>query len=378
MTIDQLAREANAWACYDCGKCTATCPIARSGAPYSPRRHVLATNLGQAERLAVDGSLFTCLTCGACDLRCPAEVRYSDLVLALRRQTHGAAPEPQCPHGGALQSVQRMMARGTTRQDRLGWLDEGLDTAADTGRIFLWVGCAPYWDAFFGDLGVRTLDGTRAAVRLLNRLGETPVVSPDERCCGHDLLFNGDEASFAELARHNVELVRRSGAEMVVTACAECARTWRVDYPRFADAPPVPMLHLTELLAERLPSLSLSPNGGRRVTYQDPCRLGRHLGVYEPPRELLRAAGAEVAEMAHSRARATCCAGGTWSSCDRYAKSIQVGRLREARASGADVLATACPKCQIHLKCAMKDPSVGDEIAIEIRDLSEIVAEALA
>ena len=106
--------------------------------------------------------------------------------------------------------------------------------------------------------------------------------------------------------------------------------------------------------------------------------MGRHLGVYEPPREVLSAMdGVEVAEMRHSKTSATCCAGGTWSNCDRFAKQIQVERLREARATGADVLAAACPKCQIHFACAIKDPNLRDDIEIEICDIAELVDAGL-
>ncbi|MGD8441047.1 MAG: (Fe-S)-binding protein, partial [Holophagae bacterium] len=233
--MQQLVRDTNAWACYDCGKCTATCPIARSGAEYSPRRHVLAANLADDGEIDRDPSLFACLTCGLCDSRCPAEVAYTPLVQKLRERAFSAAVQPECPHGGALQSVMRMMAAGGTQQNRLEWLDDGLKTSPTDGEVFLWTGCTVYYDAFFPEFGLSTVSGTRAAVTILNALGVTPVVSPDERCCGHDLLWNGDRASFSSLARHNVELVTRSGAELVVTPCAECARTWRIDYEPFLD-----------------------------------------------------------------------------------------------------------------------------------------------
>jgi Fe-S oxidoreductase len=269
----------------------------------------------------------------------------------------------------------RMMATGGTRQDRLGWLDGGLKSDPERGRVFLWTGCTIYYDAFFPELGVRTVEGTRAALRLLNRLGEVPVVSPEERCCGHDLAWNGDRTTFEALARRNVELVRSSGAELLVAPCAECARTWRMDYAPFLAGLEVQVLHLSEYLAEHLDELELGDGGAGRVTYQDPCRLGRHLGVTEAPRTVLRGMpGLELVEMARSGARAVCCAGGTWSSCDRYAKQIQVGRLREARATGADVMVTACPKCQVHLRCAMQGPK---PVEIEMRDLAEVVSAAL-
>ncbi len=377
--MQQLVKDTNAWACYDCGKCTATCPIARAGADYSPRRHVLAANLDHDGTSGSDDSLFACLTCSLCDSRCPAEVAYTPLVQRLRERAFSDAVQPECPHGGALQSVMRMMAKGGTRQDRLSWLDDSLTTSPDKGEVFLWTGCTVYYDAFFPEFGLATLAGTRAAVRLLNSLGVTPVVSPDERCCGHDLLWNGDRASFEALAKHNVELVQKSGAELVVTPCAECARTWRLDYGPFLENTKIRVQHLTEFLVDGADDLELTGGRELRVTFQDPCRLGRHLGVVDAPREVLgRVPGLELAEMRHSGRRAACCAGGTWSNCDRFAKQLQVERLREAKATGAEVLVTACPKCQVHLACAMKDPNLGPEITIEMKDVAEVIEGALA
>ncbi len=374
-----IARKTRAWACYDCGKCTATCPLTRAGRNYSPRRHVLATVLGQQREILEDGTLYSCLTCSHCDQRCPAQVNYTDLVRELRALAFHEGIEPDCPHGGALQSVMRVMARGQTVQDRLSWLTDDLKVRPKEGKVFYWTGCTMYYDAFFQDLNVATLGGTRAAIRLLNRLGIEPVVSAEERCCGHDLLWSGDEATFESLARHNVGLVAESGAELVITSCAECLRTWVSDYPAFMNGRNPRILHLSEFLAERLPDLTLRAAAERRITFQDPCRLGRHLGIYESPRKLLSSVpGVTLIEMGRSGKNAVCCAGGTWSNCDRFAKQIQVDRLREARATGAELLVTACPKCQIHFKCAMKDPRLGKEIEIEIRDVAELVSEALA
>jgi heterodisulfide reductase subunit D len=377
-SMHDLAGRTRAWACYDCGKCTATCPISRAGAAYSPRKHVLETNLFRESEIRGDESLAVCLTCSQCDERCPVQVDYTNLVQGLRELVYDPVAEPECPHGGALQSIMRMMALGGTQQARLDWLDSSLDVGAKKGKVFYWTGCTMYYDAFFTDLGVTTLNGTKAALRLLNAMGEKPVVSPDERCCGHDLLWTGDRRSFEALARHNIGLVEKSGAELLVTSCAECLRTWKLDYRPYYGKNPPKIMHITEILAERWDGLKLGEAGKSRVTFQDPCRLGRHLGIYDPPRKALSSVeGIEFAEMEHSGPGAVCCAGGTWSNCDRYAKKIQVQRLREARSTGAGVLATACPKCQVHFRCAMKDPNIGDDIKIELRDVAEIVAEAL-
>ena len=376
--LAEAAKTTRAWACYDCGKCTATCPISRVGGTYSPRRHVLATTLHDRGEIVNNGTLFSCLTCSLCDRRCPAEVGYTQLVQKLRELSYREGIEVECPHGGALQSVMRMMATGGTQQNRMEWLSADLKTAPKQGTVFYWTGCAMYYDAFFPDFEVTTLNGTRAAVRLLNKLGLTPVVSPDERCCGHDLLWNGDRKNFELLARHNVKLVADSGAETLVVSCAECLRTWKLDYGPFFEGKPPRIMHITEFLAEHVPELKFKADNRQRVTYQDPCRLGRHLGIYDSPRQMLAAVpGIELTEMRRSGVAAMCCAGGTWSNCDRFAKQLQVGRLREARATGAEVLATACPKCQIHFRCAMKDPNLGGEIEIEMRDVAELVADAL-
>jgi Fe-S oxidoreductase len=317
-----------------------------------------------------------------CDQRCPAEVGYTALVQKLREISHRDGAEPDCPHGGALQSAMRMMATGGTQQDRLGWLSDDLKTEAKRGQVFYWTGCTMYYDAFFPEFEVTTLEGTRAALRLMNKLGVAPVVSPEERCCGHDLLWNGDRKNFDLLAKHNVKLVAESGAEVLVVSCAECLRTWKVDYEPYFEGKPPRIMHITEFLAEPGfggPELKYKSNGETKVTFQDPCRMGRHLGIYDPPRQMLQSLpGVELVEMRRSATGAMCCAGGTWSNCDRFAKLIQVERLREARATGAETLVTACPKCQVHFRCTMKDPNLAGEIEIPMRDVAELVAGALA
>lgn len=371
------ARKTRAWACYDCGKCTATCPISRVGGDYSPRKHVLATNLSDKE-IIENGSLNSCLTCSLCDRRCPAEVAYTDLVLKLREISHKDGAMPECPHGGALQSMMRMMASGGTQQNRLDWLSDDLKTDPKQGEVFYWTGCTMYYDAFFTEYELSTLDGTKAAVKLLNYLNVTPVVSPKERCCGHDLLWNGDRKNFELLAKYNVKLVEDSGAKMLVTSCAECLRTWKIDYAPYFNGAPPKIMHISEYLKNNEKYLKYPTAGKRKVTFQDPCRLGRHLGIYDPPREVLSGLPTvELVEMRKSGSAAICCAGGTWSNCDKFAKKIQVNRLREARATGAEVLATACPKCQVHFRCAMRDPNLEGEIEIKMADIATLVADAL-
>jgi Fe-S oxidoreductase len=140
--------------------------------------------------------------------------------------------------------------------------------------------------------------------------------------------------------------------------------------------------HISELIADRIEAgkLDFKKDLNLKVTYQDPCRLGRYMGVYSEPREVLRALpGVELVEMEHHGPDAICCGVSSWVSCGATAKSIQLSRLSEARATGANVMVTCCPKCQIHLRCALsgKVPGEREDFEIAIEDMTSLVANAL-
>lgn len=374
-TVDERAlKDANAFLCLECGKCTSSCVVARYNRSYSPRRLISQALAGG--RLPTPQELSVCLTCMACDARCPSGVRFVDLIRELRRATYGAEFSGNCSHGGAMQSLMKLMTSAELNQDRLAWMTKDLKTAPE-GDVALFVGCAPYFDAFFTELEVDTLAGAKGAVKVLNALGIEPVLLPDERCCGHDLLWGGDVEHFEKLARKNVELLKAKGVKTVLFNCPECYYTFKADYPGVVAGLPFEVKHFSEFLAERAGELNFDAAEVEKVTFQDPCRLARFAGVVEAPREALAAAGVELAEMARSGKGALCCAGNGWLNCDRFSKEVQLERLREARATGATTLVTACPKCEIHFRCAMNDPNLGDEIKMEIRDLASAVASRL-
>jgi heterodisulfide reductase subunit D len=252
---------------------------------------------------------------------------------------------------------------------------------SDDSDTLYFVGCAPYYGALFKPLGVDGDGIARSTVRALNALGIEPQVLADERCCGHDLLWEGDVEGFQTLAGLNAALIRQSGVRRIVTACPECARALKVDYPAHGIRLDVEILHLAELLASMGESPLRVPNPestNLRVTYQDPCRLGRHMGVYDAPRQVIERLGLELVEMQRHGRNALCCGTNGWTHCAIANKGIQVDRLREAQSTGAELLVTACIKCQIHFKCALQDQQLWDEIAIEIVDLATLVAERLA
>jgi Fe-S oxidoreductase len=299
-------------------------------------------------------------------------VDYPAFVIAARVEARKASVEGAYAHNAVMQQLMGIMTQ-SVKQKRTAWLSEDLRTVKQ-GEDFYFVGCLPYFDVIFEDLGVVSTDTARDAVRLMNALGIRPVVSDDERCCGADLLINGDESGFRELARLNVEVIAETRAERVIFTCPECYNAFRDDYPRYVGPLPFDLVHIAELLTERLDDLALDELE-ETVTYQDPCRLGRYQGIYDEPRALIEATGASLVEMRKSRAGAICCGSAGWVSCGQCAKGIQVKRLDQAQATGAKRMITACPKCRIHFSCALRD--TGDDADLALEDLTSLLARAM-
>ena len=270
------------------------------------------------------------------------------------------------------------MANSTIRQKRLEWLSDEYHTSDQSDTLFF-AGCAPYFEPIFEDIGARPLDIAKGSLKILNLLGIEPRLLPNERCCGHDMLWTGDIETFKKLAEHNAATIREAGIRKIIFSCPECYRTFKEDYPKYVNLD-CELQHITELLAEKIEEGKVNFDMVRKkVTYHDPCRLGRHLGIYEPPRKLIESIpGMELVEMKQNREESLCCGTSAFTNCDSYSKQVRIERLLEAKATGADALVTSCPKCQIHFKCAMvsKGEEKGPDVEIEVVDIVNLVANA--
>ncbi len=375
---EEVLKKTQAYYCIDCGKCTSVCPISRFNGGFSPRRILISSLTGRYEETLKDEKLYACLTCGLCGTRCPSDVKFEEFIKNSRFEGQKLGNLIPCAHGGAIQSLMRIMTSPSLEQKRLAWVPRGAQIA-EKGEVAYFVGCLPYFDAFFTDLEVDSLRIAKSAIKILNRAEVEPVLLKNERCCGHDLLWAGDLENFKRLAQHNIDAIKESGAHTLITTCAECYRTFKIDYPAYMGPLPFKVLHIIEFLIDSISQGKLNFKKTRKkVTYQDPCRLGRHLGMYEQPRMVLSNIPAlSLVEMERNQQNAICCGTSGWMNCDAISKRIQSYRLKSARQTGADLLITACPKCYIHFKCAMKDPKIGKELEIEIKDLTSIMADAL-
>jgi len=373
----------NVMYCLDCGKCSSSCPITRMNPDYSPRmtiKRVLSE--GSLEQLLSDEGIWACLTCGLCSERCPSDVKYPEFVHACRVEAHrlGLAKE-NYTRKGLIQSLQRIMGNSKLKQDRLKWLPNGVKFSKK-GDILYFVGCLPYYNIIFEDLKINLLKTAESVIKILNSVGIRPVLLENERCCGHDLYYSGDMENFEKLAELNVNMIKKSGAKKVVTTCPECYRTLKLAYSEVLGEQDFEVVHISELLADLIEKgeIKFVKKIDRTVTYHDPCRLGRHMGIYEAPREVLvNIPGVKLVEMERNKENALCCGVSAWMNCGKYSRQIQIERLKEAKATGADLLVVSCPKCMIHFTCAMNDklPVEKDEVTIEMEDLPVIVAESM-
>lgn len=379
MNLEDIVQKTKTYYCLECGKCTSICPVSRYDSGFSPRMMIEHALLGFEDDLVHNNKLFSCLTCYTCQPECPSDVDFPVFVREARSMAQDGGQHGICAHSGQMQSLARLMTNPAVRQNRLDWLSDEY-RVSDKSDVLFWVGCAPYFEPIFEDLDFSALDIARASLKAMNLLGIEPRLLPNERCCGHDALWTGDIETFKKLAEHNAAQIKEAGVKKIVFSCPEGYRTFKMDYPDYVDLD-CEVVHLSELLAEKIGQNGLKlKEVKKKVTYQDPCRLGRHMGIYDAPRKVIESIpGIELVEMQHSGRESICCGTSAFTNCDAYSNALRAERLSEARATGADLLITACPKCQTHLKCAMTDK--GDEHRatpkIETMDLANLVAEAI-
>lgn len=377
--VKEIVSAHDVYACQDCGKCSSACPLTLAGKPFSPRAIANAVIAGDMDSPLVQNDVWACLTCGLCYDRCPSAVDFSGFIRDLRDILAAGGADRHASHGGFFQSLMRTMTSKDLEVRPWSWLPADVNTDPESKTIFFG-GCAPYFDIFFrSNLGVKTRDILKDSLRLLNFFDIHPAVLKDERCCGHDLLWAGDRANFLRLAELNAEAIRASGAEEIITACPECYTTLSRDYPLNGIDLGCRVTHIFDLLEREIDKGAVGFKGlDGKFTFQDPCRLSRFEDRADLPRKLInRIAPGSLAEMQDSGTSAICCGNSAWTGCDSFSKALQVKRIRQAHSTGSDLLVTACPKCQIHLRCAMEDPFLGEELKMDMIDLTSLLAKTI-
>ncbi|MFX1311433.1 MAG: FAD-dependent oxidoreductase [Promethearchaeota archaeon] len=226
------------------------------------------------------------------------------------------------------------------------------------------------------------LEIPKSVISLFNQNNIIPVVLDEEKCCGHDLLWQGDTESFEKLAKHNVKLFKKAGVNTLVFSCAEGYYTWKYEYINlFKDSNEFDfeIYHITEyIIKENLLENIIFPSFDKiKVTYHDPCRLGRLSNVFDAPREILKLIpSVELIEMEDNKQDADCCGVSAYISCSEDSKLLQEKKINQAINTGVKYLITSCPKCLAHLNCYLNEHKELKE-KIKIIDLITFIAKLL-
>ncbi len=359
--------------CFECGICDAVCPWNRVSA-FSMRKLVREATFGLSEIEREE--IWRCTTCGKCPQQCPRDVKQIEAVVSLRRMAteYGLFPPP-------VRSIRAVSAGltaqgnpfGEERESRGDWA-RGLSvkTFTEATEVLYFPGCYLNYDPRLRKVAVATANIlTKAEV-------DFGILGVKENCCGESIRKTGDERVFKQLARDNIKTFIENGVKKILVSSPHCYHTFSNEYPEFMVN--FEVVHISQFLFQLISEgrLVFTKEYGKRVTYHDPCYLGRHNGIFDEPRAVLKSIpGLEFSEMTESREDSLCCGmggGRIWVETPKAERFSNL-RLDQAMRVGAEVLATCCPYCITEFEDSRL--SLEDREVLRIRDITEILQEAL-
>ncbi|ASY15201.1 enoyl-CoA hydratase [Candidatus Planktophila dulcis] len=378
--------------CTECGRCQSQCPAWHTDKPLSPKLLIMAmrdhamAKVVETENLVGENApidldvLWSCTSCGACVEECPVDIEHVDHIVNMRRFQVLVESEFPTELGGTFRNLEKAgNPWGANKQDREGWIAEcDFPVRVVSGELpeeveyLFWVGCAGAYEE-------RAKKTTKAVAELLHMAGVNfAVLGKRETCTGDPARRSGNEFLYQILSQENIATFnetfgdRPKGKKKVVVTCPHCFTTIGRDYAQSGFE--LEMLHHTQLLNTLIKEGRLKPSphkSDKKLTYHDPCYLGRHNQIYAPPRELLEASGCDVEEMPRNKERSFCCGGGggrMWME-EKIGTRINLNRVDEAIDTGAQEVAVACPFCRI----MVGDGMVARQSDVEVLDVAQIL-----
>lgn len=386
-------------ACTRCGECTSTCPTggeAQDDELVTPRGKILrlremylrqyglrARILGsrdfpEEEMKVLASKSYECTICGQCKTVCPAHLDTISMWENMREflVANNLAPLPA--HEQIIKSIENYdnpwMQPRTQRSRWSKKIDNEIkikDSLKDKPEVLYFVGCTAAYDPNIREMALNTARVLSHAKVDFGTLGN------DEGCCGSTLLRTGLVESAKRTAQRNIDRFEKASPSIIVTSCAGCFKTIRQDYPRIGRLS-VKTVHITQMVTELIESGKLKPEKAVdvKVTYHDPCHLGRHNGIYDEPRKILESIpGVKLVEMQRTRDEARCCGagGGVKTAFPELSQKIADLRVKDAEETGADILVTSCPFCYQSLQSSIE--SRGSNL--RMMDILEMLAHSI-
>jgi Fe-S oxidoreductase len=376
--------------CTECGRCQSQCPAWHTDKPLSPKLLIMAmrdhamSKVVETENLVGEGApidldvLWSCTSCGACVEECPVDIEHVDHIVNMRRFQVLVESEFPTELGGTFRNLEKSgNPWGANKQDRESWIAEcDFPVRVVSGELpeeveyLFWVGCAGAYEE-------RAKKTTKAVAELLHMAGVNfAVLGKRETCTGDPARRSGNEFLYQILSQENIETFKETfgsrGVKKVVVTCPHCFTTIGKDYAQSGYE--LQMLHHTQLLNTLVKEgkLKTSPHkADQKITFHDPCYLGRHNQIYAPPRELLEASGCDIEEMPRNQERSFCCGGGggrMWME-EKIGTRINLNRVDEAIDTGVAEVAVACPFCRI----MVGDGMVARQSDVEVLDVAQVL-----
>ncbi|HEY3276942.1 MAG TPA: (Fe-S)-binding protein [Syntrophorhabdaceae bacterium] len=359
--------------CYQCGKCDTVCPWNRVR-KFSMRKLIREATFGLSEIEREE--IWRCTTCGKCPQRCPRDVKQIDDMISLRRMAtgYGVFPAPV----KSVKTISAGLAQqgnpfNEDRNTRAAWA-EGLNVKpfAEGMDVLYFPCCYTAYDP-------RLKKVAQATAKILTKAGVNfGILGSKESCCGESIRKTGNEQMFVKLAKENIKNFIDSGVTKILVSSPHCYHTFKNEYPQFRVN--FEVVHISEYVSELLNEgkLQVLKEYGKKVTYHDPCYLGRHNGIYDAPRDALKKIpGLELNELPEARADSLCCGmggGRVWMETEKHERFSNL-RVEQAIELGATELVTSCPYCITALEDSRLVLNHADDI--EVKDITEILQEVI-
>jgi len=373
--------------CSRCGTCLSICPVYKNTLDegVSPRGKLSLIEAAANKRIPFTDKLsqkiYTCTMCNYCTKECPSGVKVNELFRAVRQDLVDSSKYPEI-----LDILKDKIASAynitfDSNQGRLDWLKQipGInigDYVKDSAEVVYFVGCV-------SSFSPRSFSIPRAITEILKRADvDFTLLGEDEWCCGFPLLSSGMTDAVTSLAIHNIDMVRKKGAKLLVTSCPSCFHTWAHEYTELTQIKPdFEIMHVSQYILKLIKDGKIKLNGlNAKVTYHDPCDLGRNSGIFEEPREIITSIpGIDFIELDTNKLQANCCGGGgnIESLNPALSSKIADAKADEIFATGAEIVLSACQQCERTINTALKRKKNDVDYKVKVLDISELVLQSM-